>query len=62
MLNRAEILVELHLDRRGFFFESWRTWVNAAAAFTRRRARITVAPMSDAWLRQHEADAPKHHD
>jgi hypothetical protein len=53
----------LHLDRRWFVFGSWRTMMSAATSLVRqpdRRAQIVVAPMSAEWLRQHEANSPKH--
>jgi hypothetical protein len=64
--------LELHLDWRWFFFEPWktirktigRTMFAAATDLVRRRPpyRIVVPPMSEAWLRQHNSDYPKHSD
>ena len=54
----------LHLDRRWFLFGSWKSVVAAAASLvfqTHRPARIAVPPMSEEWLRQHEAQ-PGHGD
>jgi hypothetical protein len=56
-------MFELHLDRRWFLFESWRTMMSAATSLVRpphRPKPIVVPPMSAEWLRQHEAEAPKH--
>jgi hypothetical protein len=37
--------------------------VTRLARWWRERVRIRVAPLSDAWLREHEVDAAKHrHD
>jgi hypothetical protein len=57
-------MIALHLDRRWFLFGSWKSVVAAAASLmfqTHRPARIAVPPMSDEWLRQHEAQ-PSHGD
>ena len=56
-------MFELHLDRRWFVVESWRTMMSAATALVspaQRPAQIVVPPMSSEWLREHEANAPKH--
>ena len=56
-------MFELHLDRRWFVVESWRTMMSAAASLVRppeRRPQIVVPPMSSEWLREYEANAPKH--
>jgi hypothetical protein len=54
----------LHLDRRWLLFGSWKSVVAAAASVvfqTHRPARISVPPMSEEWLRQHDAQ-PSHGD
>lgn len=55
--------MELHLDRRWFLIDSWKAvFVAAVDLVWRKRSstRIVVPPMSEAWLRQHDTDFPKH--
>jgi hypothetical protein len=55
--------LELHLDRRWFLIEPWKAVFAAAVDLvwrTRSSTRIVVPPMSEAWLRQHHTDVPKH--
>lgn len=45
--------------------ESWRGLMAAAAALIRRQPAVTeiaIAPMSEAWLREHDATTPKHEE
>ena len=55
--------LELHLNRWWFVLEPWKAVFVAAVDLVwrpRSSARIDVPPMSEAWLRQHDADFPKH--
>jgi hypothetical protein len=56
-------MFELHMDRRLFLFDSWRTMAAALVApLTRSKPfQIEVPRMSEAWLREHEAE-PLHGD
>ena len=57
--------MELRLDRQLFFPDEWKAYLIAVADVLRPRSappRITVPRMSEAWLREHEAECPKHPD
>jgi hypothetical protein len=61
----GETLLELDLDRRWFLIDSWKAAFIAAVDLVWGKSsstRIAVPPMSEAWLRQHAADFPKHSD
>lgn len=45
--------------------ESWKGLLAAAAAVLRRQSEVTeivITPMSEAWLREHDATTPKHEE
>lgn len=50
------------LDRRWYFIYPWTSRLAALLDRVRGRRRISVPPMSDAWLRQLDVDYPKHGD